>query len=53
MDNSNPDAPTLKVLRATKTGSFKRQPPVFMRAGDVVEIEVGAVGTLINTVAAE
>lgn len=27
LDNSNPDAATLKVLRATKAGSFKRQPP--------------------------
>ena len=27
LDNSNPDSPTLKVLRATKAGNFKRQPP--------------------------
>ncbi|MCD8547498.1 MAG: alpha-amylase [Aeromonadaceae bacterium] len=27
LDNGNPNAPTLKVLRATKKGAFKRQPP--------------------------
>ncbi|MGL4207051.1 MAG: alpha-amylase [Aeromonadaceae bacterium] len=27
LDNTNPQAPTLKVLRATKAASFKRQPP--------------------------
>lgn len=42
------------IVTGTPGGvGFKRQPPVFMRAGDVVEIEVGSVGTLVNTVAAE
>lgn len=31
----------------------RRTPPVWMKAGDVIEIEIGGVGTLRNTVAAE
>lgn len=31
----------------------KRKPPVFMRDGDVVEVEVGKVGVLRNTVAVD
>lgn len=31
----------------------KRKPPVFMKAGDVVEVEVDRIGTLRNTVANE
>ncbi|MCF3932732.1 fumarylacetoacetate hydrolase family protein [Acuticoccus sp. M5D2P5] len=31
----------------------KRQPPVYMRPGDTVEIEVGVLGTLVNPVMAE
>lgn len=31
----------------------KRNPPVFMKEGDIVEIEVDAVGILRNTIAAE
>jgi 2-keto-4-pentenoate hydratase/2-oxohepta-3-ene-1,7-dioic acid hydratase in catechol pathway len=31
----------------------KRVPPVYMRAGDVVEVEVSHLGTLVNTVVAE
>lgn len=42
------------IVTGTPGGvGFKRTPPVFMRAGDVVEVEVGGVGTLSNTVAAE
>lgn len=29
----------------------KRVPPVWMKPGDTVEIEVGKVGTLVNTIA--
>jgi 2-keto-4-pentenoate hydratase/2-oxohepta-3-ene-1,7-dioic acid hydratase in catechol pathway len=29
---------------------FARKPPVFLRPGDVVEVEIGGVGTLVNTV---
>ncbi|WP_108661862.1 fumarylacetoacetate hydrolase family protein [Acuticoccus kandeliae] len=31
----------------------KRQPPLYMRPGDLVEIEVGLLGTLVNPVMAE
>jgi 2-keto-4-pentenoate hydratase/2-oxohepta-3-ene-1,7-dioic acid hydratase in catechol pathway len=32
---------------------FKRNPPVFMKAGDTVEIEVSKIGTLVNKIVAE
>ncbi len=32
---------------------FKRKPPVFMKAGDSVEIEISKIGTLINKIVAE
>jgi 2-keto-4-pentenoate hydratase/2-oxohepta-3-ene-1,7-dioic acid hydratase in catechol pathway len=42
------------IVTGTPGGvGFKRSPPVFMRAGDIVEVEVSSVGTLVNTVAAE
>jgi 2-keto-4-pentenoate hydratase/2-oxohepta-3-ene-1,7-dioic acid hydratase in catechol pathway len=42
------------IVTGTPGGvGFKRTPPVYMRAGDVVEVEVSGVGTLVNTVAAE
>ena len=44
LDNTNPQAPTLKVLRATKAASFKRQPPaVDCQAwdGKAVSVSVG------------
>lgn len=31
---------------------FGRKPPVFMRAGDIVEVTVSSVGSLINTIVA-
>ncbi|MEJ7618926.1 MAG: fumarylacetoacetate hydrolase family protein [Pyrinomonadaceae bacterium] len=31
----------------------KRNPPVFMKPGDAVEVEISGVGTLRNTIAAE
>ncbi|QZN96035.1 fumarylacetoacetate hydrolase family protein [Symbiopectobacterium purcellii] len=31
----------------------KRTPPLFMKAGDVVEVEISQIGRLVNTVAAE
>jgi len=31
----------------------RREPPVWMKAGDVIEVEVDRVGTLRNTVAAD
>ena len=42
------------IVTGTPGGvGFKRQPPLFMKAGDVVEIEVGSVATLVNSVIAE
>jgi 2-keto-4-pentenoate hydratase/2-oxohepta-3-ene-1,7-dioic acid hydratase in catechol pathway len=42
------------IVTGTPGGvGFKRTPPVFMRAGDTVDVEVSSVGTLSNTVAAE
>ncbi len=42
------------IVTGTPGGvGFKRSPPVFMRAGDTVEVEVSSVGTLVNRVAAE
>mgnify|MGYP003589864406 CR=1 FL=1 len=44
LDNSNPKAPTLKVLRATKSGAFKRQPPAvdcYSWDGGPVTVAVG------------
>ena len=32
---------------------FKRKPPIFLKKGDVVEVEVNLVGTLVNPVANE
>lgn len=31
----------------------RRQPPVYMQPGDIVEIDCGTVGTLVNTIIAE
>lgn len=31
----------------------KREPPVYMKPGDMVEVEIGCLGTLINAVVAE
>lgn len=42
------------IVTGTPSGvGFKRTPPVFMRPGDTVEVEVSGVGTLVNPVAAE
>ena len=42
------------IVTGTPGGvGFKRQPPLFMRPGDRVEVEVEGVGTLINPVQAE
>jgi 2-keto-4-pentenoate hydratase/2-oxohepta-3-ene-1,7-dioic acid hydratase in catechol pathway len=32
---------------------FKREPPVFMEAGDVAEVEISGIGILRNPVVAE
>jgi 2-keto-4-pentenoate hydratase/2-oxohepta-3-ene-1,7-dioic acid hydratase in catechol pathway len=42
------------IVTGTPAGvGFKRQPPVFMKPGDRVEVEVSRVGTLVNPVVAE
>jgi 2-keto-4-pentenoate hydratase/2-oxohepta-3-ene-1,7-dioic acid hydratase in catechol pathway len=46
--------PGTVIMTGTPSGvGFARKPPVFLRAGDVVEIEVDGIGTLRNTVIAE
>jgi 2-keto-4-pentenoate hydratase/2-oxohepta-3-ene-1,7-dioic acid hydratase in catechol pathway len=42
------------IVTGTPSGvGFKRQPPLFMKDGDVVEVEVAGIGTLVNRVRAE
>ena len=42
------------IVTGTPGGvGFKRQPPLYLRPGDVVEVEVQDVGTLSNLVRAE
>jgi acylpyruvate hydrolase len=42
------------IVTGTPSGvGFARKPPVFMKAGDVCEIEIEGVGTLVNPVADE
>jgi 2-keto-4-pentenoate hydratase/2-oxohepta-3-ene-1,7-dioic acid hydratase in catechol pathway len=48
---------TLEVGDVIVTGTsggvgVRRDPPVFLRAGDVVEVEIDGIGTLVNPVAA-
>jgi 2-keto-4-pentenoate hydratase/2-oxohepta-3-ene-1,7-dioic acid hydratase in catechol pathway len=32
---------------------MKRSPPLWMKPGDTVEVDIGAVGTLVNTISDE
>jgi 2-keto-4-pentenoate hydratase/2-oxohepta-3-ene-1,7-dioic acid hydratase in catechol pathway len=42
------------IVTGTPGGvGVRRQPPVFMQEGDIVEVEVGKVGVLRNTVAVD
>jgi 2-keto-4-pentenoate hydratase/2-oxohepta-3-ene-1,7-dioic acid hydratase in catechol pathway len=42
------------IVTGTPGGIGARcKPPVFMKAGDIVEVDVDAIGVLRNTVAAE
>lgn len=46
--------PGTVILTGTPSGvGFARTPPVFLREGDVVEIEIDGIGTLRNSVVAE
>jgi len=42
------------IVSGTPGGvGFKRKPPVYMKDGDTVEIEISKIGTLVNPVVAE
>ena len=44
--------PGTLILTGTPQGvGFVREPPVFLREGDRIEIEIEGVGVLVNTVA--
>ena len=46
--------PGTVIMTGTPSGvGFKRQPPVFLRPGDTIDITVGGIGTLRNPVIAE
>ena len=46
--------PGTLLLTGTPSGvGFKRVPPVFLKAGDTIEIEIDQIGTLRNSVTAE
>jgi len=45
--------PGTVIMTGTPSGvGFARKPPVFLRDGDVVEIEIDGIGTLKNQVSA-
>lgn len=49
-----PLAPGDVIVSGTPGGvGDKRSPPVYMQPGDIVEIDCGPVGKLVNTVIAE
>jgi 2-keto-4-pentenoate hydratase/2-oxohepta-3-ene-1,7-dioic acid hydratase in catechol pathway len=49
-----PLAPGDVIVTGTPGGvGFKRTPPLFLKDGDVVEVEVDAIGILRNRVTAE
>ncbi len=42
------------IVSGTPGGvGFKRNPPVFMKPGDIAEVEIEKIGVLVNTVADE
>ena len=46
--------PGTVIMTGTPSGvGFARKPPVYLRPGDVIEIEVDGIGTLRNTIVAE
>jgi 2-keto-4-pentenoate hydratase/2-oxohepta-3-ene-1,7-dioic acid hydratase in catechol pathway len=46
--------PGTVIMTGTPEGvGFARKPPVFLRPGDTIEVEVAGIGVLSNTVAAE
>ena len=46
--------PGTVILTATPDGvGFTRQPPLFLKAGDMVSVEIKKIGTLTNRVVRE
>jgi 2-keto-4-pentenoate hydratase/2-oxohepta-3-ene-1,7-dioic acid hydratase in catechol pathway len=46
--------PGTVIMTGTPEGvGFVRKPPVYLKAGDVIEVEIEGIGTLSNTVRAE
>jgi 2-keto-4-pentenoate hydratase/2-oxohepta-3-ene-1,7-dioic acid hydratase in catechol pathway len=46
--------PGTVIMTGTPAGvGFARKPPLFLRDGDVVEVEVGGIGILTNPVQKE
>ena len=46
--------PGTVIMTGTPSGvGFSRKPPVFLKSGDRVEVTIGGVGTLVNTVVSE
>jgi 2-keto-4-pentenoate hydratase/2-oxohepta-3-ene-1,7-dioic acid hydratase in catechol pathway len=42
------------IITGTPAGvGYARKPPIFMKAGDICEVEVEGVGILLNTIANE
>ena len=51
---STPLAPGDVIATGTPGGvGFKREPPLFMKPGDTVEVEIDGVGLLSNDIADE
>jgi 2-keto-4-pentenoate hydratase/2-oxohepta-3-ene-1,7-dioic acid hydratase in catechol pathway len=49
-----PLSPGDVIVSGTPGGvGARRTPPIFMKAGDVVEVEIGSIGTLRNSIVAE
>jgi 2-keto-4-pentenoate hydratase/2-oxohepta-3-ene-1,7-dioic acid hydratase in catechol pathway len=47
-------APGDVIVTGTPGGvGFKRNPPLFMKPGDTVEVEISSIGTLRNRIVAE
>jgi 2-keto-4-pentenoate hydratase/2-oxohepta-3-ene-1,7-dioic acid hydratase in catechol pathway len=40
------------IITGSPGGVGKRTPPLFMKEGDVIEVEIGKIGRLVNRVTA-
>jgi len=46
--------PQTLIMTGTPPGvGFARKPPVFLKPGDKIEVEIAGIGTLVNPVVAE